>query len=134
MLFVVMLGLGIVRNSITGMVSSDYSELTNRPLCSIGKQDCEAPQVCCQFYEENQGVCHKPEMCLSILELTKQEKESSSFSTLLKTEKQQKESLAMQAIYASFTVVLVIAIIFLFGAHKPNSQTSKKRKRAHLKA
>ncbi len=62
----------LISISITGMVSLGEDPYT-RPLCS-SDADCANPSVCCEFYGAESGVCHSPEMCPEILELTRQER------------------------------------------------------------
>ena len=54
---------------MTGRVVFDE---TVKELCSTDNE-CEAPEVCCLFHEEDSGVCHTSDMCSMITQITQNE-------------------------------------------------------------
>lgn len=74
LLFFSMGGL-FVTQAITGMYSWDrYTSF-----CTLDK-DCESPNVCCFFYDEDYGVCDEFNVCSSISKMSLEEKQQ--FSSL----------------------------------------------------
>jgi len=66
------LGLFLISNSITGMYLLDWEKI-GKDYCT--KDDgCSKGLVCCEFYEEDIGVCAKKSECSAIYQVTMETK------------------------------------------------------------
>jgi len=67
--FLLILGLAMLGVGITGKVFMDENV---KDLCE-SNGDCTGGEICCLFYNKEQGICYSPDMCDSITQLTKSE-------------------------------------------------------------
>jgi hypothetical protein len=68
------LGFFLMGFGITGFVALDE---TTKSLCQTNSQ-CSIDEVCCLFYQKSAGVCHAPNFCPRITEITKAEVEKNN--------------------------------------------------------
>lgn len=120
-------GVFLLGSGITGF-ATQTNELAE--ICSFDFP-CTAPQVCCPFFnEEDNGVCHEPEMCDLIWELTRNEMISDKDLRLLFYADDQEESDKNDFVSLIIigSLIVVLAIIALLINSKSHHHSSKKKK------
>jgi len=60
------IGILLLSDGYTGRYLTDFP---NKEVC-LNDFDCNAPDVCCKFYQEDSGVCDLPQNCIAIKEST----------------------------------------------------------------
>jgi hypothetical protein len=108
-----------------------YDNRTVKELCS-DNDECKSPEVCCKFYMQNSGVCHSSDMCSRIVEITKEEKDTSEKVKKLIYEKPENKFYDLDIIFGLLLVGFVI--ITFYYIHRKDKSTidkplKKKRKR-----
>ena len=69
-IILLIIGLFFLGRGITGMYILDFEQ----PSCSM-ETDCQGYNVCCNFYEEDYGICNFEDQCSAITEITREEKQ-----------------------------------------------------------
>lgn len=115
-----------LREGITGMVMFDWKTPCNT------NNDCEN-QVCCKFYQEDNGVCDSEDSCDFIYGVTKKEKEimklqepeleSPGFIPYEDTEKNR--VLSYVAILIGLSLIIIVVRYFLKTQHTNKGKKKK---------
>ena len=124
-------GMGLLTDGITGFVVSDQYV---KKLCSFNTE-CDAPEVCCIFYEEQRGTCNKIEMCDDILELTRKDKKDIPLIYIENVKKNKSYNDNLASVAKVFLGVVLLAMIIYSVNYrtnvtlpaKPRKNTGKKR-------
>src|SRR3989344_161622 len=130
-------GFLLLGQGITGMFSVDW-ETT---YCSDQVQ-CNSPEVCCKFYEEEAGICEAADKCYSITQVTKQEKLSmttqkpltqTQVESIIKTETPQRFTQELPTIIAAL-ILVIIGLVYLDREKALNRSKLKETKKNESKS
>lgn len=122
--FLIMLGIFLADMSVTGNIVFDE---TVKNLCE-SSNDCEGPEVCCYFYEENAGVCHHSIFCPGIEELTREEKLSKEDNVIKVINEFPKSGDEVPVEYLLGVLLVIIAIFLIFNYLKVKEEVKKTNK------
>ncbi len=112
-IFTVILALGFIGSGITGMVVS--KEDSNK-IC-FSDDDCNAPKVCCFFYEENAGICNNLNQCSTISRITMEKNEEKwNFLKTYQSITESKENIIKNNYYLQIVGGILILIIVAAAA------------------
>jgi hypothetical protein len=125
-LFTAALGIAMLANSITGMMTFDS---TVKPVCSYDS-DCVSPEVCCLFYNQEAGVCNAPRLCMAITELTKKEMEQQS--AFPSAPYGMHHELKGNSLFQTTSDFLILALVLLAVYHYLMQGITKNRKNSNI--
>lgn len=120
---VLIAGFLLLGEGITGTFSVDWEET----YCSDQIQ-CQSPEVCCKFYNEEGGVCATSDRCASIASVTKYEKAikttegpltKEEVESLIKTEKPER-------LLDEFPTIIISLILIGLGIFYQNREKALK--------
>ena len=119
------LGIFLFARGITGFVT--YDDAVGE-ICFFDFP-CNSPNVCCPFFnEEDKGVCHNPDMCEIIWELTKSEMVSDEELRLLIYSNHDLSYNDKSSTIVLGGLIFVLVIFALYINYKSHHHTHKKKK------
>lgn len=127
----VVLSLLLIGNGITGFIVLEPKEVC------FSNDDCEEPKVCCPFYEQEGGICHRENICDDILRITKEQKLNDEelqklisnipSNTIVDNEEDLQASFITQIMFGSLLLIIAILNVLLYVEHRQEPERKKAR-------
>lgn len=112
MMVIGVIGIAFLGSGVTGMVTLDESVA---PLCQVDAE-CGQEMVCCPFVDSPAGVCHTPDACTKVLEITKKKREANaqveSVQPLSIQRSAKQENALLKIIFGVFLVAITTYSIY----------------------